>query len=240
MNPKTVGRPAREIAEGAGLIIPKEHPCKVLIGEAKKELIGMTYPMSLEKLSPVLGMFRASDFKDAVEVAKTCIHMSGKGHTASIHTAYEAQDRIEYFCNTIQAGRLVVNQPSAHGGIGDLYNFTLDPTLTIGCGSHGGNSISENVGVKHLLNYKKVVIKRENMLWLKTPTKIYFNYGCLGEALKELHRFKKCFFVTDRVLFDLGYSDWVVKPLEKAGVQCQYFFDVAPDPDLACCAKCLK
>lgn len=218
MNPKTVGRPAREIAEGAGLIIPKEHPCKVLIGEAKKELIGMTYPMSLEKLSPVLGMFRASDFKDAVEVAKTCIHMSGKGHTASIHTAYEAQDRIEYFCNTIQAGRLVVNQPSAHGGIGDLYNFTLDPTLTIGCGSHGGNSISENVGVKHLLNYKKVVIKRENMLWLKTPTKIYFNYGCLGEALKELHRFKKCFFVTDRVLFDLGYSDWVVKPLEKAGV----------------------
>lgn len=179
MNPATVGRPAREIAEKAGLTIPADHPCKVLIGEADWKQISHTYPMGLEKLSPVLGMFRAKDFEEAIEVAKTAIHLAGKGHTASIHTAFEAQDRIDKFAHVIQAGRLIVNQPSAHGGIGDLYNFTLDPSLTIGCGSHGGNSISENVGVKHLLNYKKVVIKRENCLWFKAPPKVYFKYGCL-------------------------------------------------------------
>ncbi|CAL6072026.1 Bifunctional_acetaldehyde-CoA/alcohol dehydrogenase [Hexamita inflata] len=240
MNPNTVGRPAREIAEKAGCVIPAEHACKVIVGEADWKLMSHKYPMGLEKLAPVLGMFRASDFKHAVEVAKTAIHMAGKGHTASIHTAFEAQERIDYFAHTIQAGRLIVNQPSAHGGIGDLYNFTLDPTLTIGCGSHGGNSISENVGIKHLLNYKKVVIKRENCLWFKAPPKVYFKYGCLQEALKELYVFKRCFFITDKVLFDLGYTDWVIKPLQEKGVKCSIFFDVAPDPDLACCAKCLS
>jgi len=120
-----------------------------------------------------------------------------------------------------------------------LYNFTLDPALTIGCGSHGGNSVSENVGVKHLLNYKKVTIKRENCLWFKTPPKVYFKFGCLTEALKELYCYKRCFFVTDKVLFDLGYTDWVIKPLEAKGIKCSVFFDVAPDPDLACCTKCL-
>lgn len=213
LNPTTVGRPARETAERCGLVIPKEHPCKVLIGEADPALVSHTYPMALEKLAPVLGMFRAKDFNDAVEVCKACVHLAGKGHTASIHTAYEAQDRIEYFAHNVQAGRLLVNQPSAHGGIGDIYNFTLDPTLTIGCGSHGGNSVSENVGIKHLLNYKKVTVKRENCLWFKAPPKVYFKYGCLGEALKELHHFKRCFFITDKILFDLGYTDWVVKPL---------------------------
>jgi len=112
--------------------------------------------------------------------------------------------------------------------------------LTIGCGSHGGNSVSENVGVKHLLNYKKVVVKRENTLWFKTPTKIFFNYGCLGEALKELYKFKRCFIVTGRAMYDLGFSDWIEKPLTAAGLVCQYFFDVAPDPDLECCSKCLE
>jgi acetaldehyde dehydrogenase/alcohol dehydrogenase len=115
---------------------------------------------------------------------------------------------------------LIVNQPSAHGGLGDLYNFTLDPSLTIGCGSHGGNSISENVGVKHLLNYKKVVVKRENTLWFKAPPKIFFNYGCLGEAIKELFKYKRCIIITGKVSFDLGFTDWVVKPLTEAGVNC--------------------
>jgi len=108
---------------------------------------------------------------------------------------------------------MFVNQPSAQGGIGDIYNFTLDPSLTLGCGSHGNNSISENVGVKHLLNYKKVLVKRQNCLWFKAPPKVFFNYGCLKAALKELYHFKRCFFITDKPLYDLGYTDWVVKPL---------------------------
>lgn len=179
MNPNTVGKPARYLAEQIGMKVPADHPCKVIIGEGDSSKIGDDHPMSLEKLTTVLGMFRAKDFKHAVEVAKECIHHSGKGHTASIHTAFEAQDRIDYFAHTIQAGRLLINQPSAHGGIGDLYNFKVDPTLTIGCGSHGNNSISVNVGPQHLINFKKVVIKRENCLWFKAPPKVYFRYGCL-------------------------------------------------------------
>lgn len=239
MNPTTVGTSARSIAEGAGLTIPKEHPCKVLVGEGDHKLISHTYPMGLEKLSPVLGLFKAKDFKEAVEIAAKAVHLAGKGHTASIHTAYQAQDRIDLFSHTLQAGRLLVNQPSALGGIGDLYNFMLAPTLTIGCGSHGGNSVSENVGPKHLLNYKSVTIKRENTLWFKAPPKVYFNKGCLEESLKELFHFKRAFIITDKILVDLGYTDRITKPLKEKNIELTIFHEVVPDPDLACCHKCL-
>ncbi|KAH0577890.1 Bifunctional acetaldehyde-CoA/alcohol dehydrogenase [Spironucleus salmonicida] len=240
LNPAAVGQPARKIAEMAGVSVPAEHPCKVLIGEDTNDHIGHTHAMSLEKLAPVLGMFKAKNFDEALEVASKCIHMAGKGHTGSIHTAFEAQDRINKFAQVVQAGRLIVNQPSAHGGIGDLYNFTLDPTLTIGCGSHGGNSVSQNVGCQHLLNYKNVVVKRENCLWFKSPPKIYFKYGCLTEAIKDLYHFKRCFIITDKILFDLGYTDNIIKPLEAKGIKTTIFSEVAPDPDLACCSSCLK
>lgn len=242
VNPAVVGLNARVIAEKAGINVPAECPCKVLVGEADWHKISKQYPMALEKLTTVLGLFKAKDFKEAVEICKTCVHLAGKGHTASIHTQYGARDRIEYFAHTVQAGRLIVNQPSAQGGLGDIYNFTTNPSLTLGCGSHGKNSVSENVTLKHLLNYKRVTIKRENCLWFKAPPKVYFRYGCLKAALKELSngRFKRCFFITDKILYELGYTDWVVKPLEKAGLTCDYFFDVAPDPDLSCCERCLE
>ena len=130
--------------------------------------------------------------------------------------------------------------PSAHGGIGDIYNFTSNPTLTIGCGSHGKNSVSENVSCKHLLNYKNVYVKRENCLWFKCPPKVFFKHGCLEEAMKELFGFKRVFIVTDKILLDLGYTDNIVKPLVAQNIATTIFSDVAPDPDLACCAACLK
>lgn len=140
--------------------------------------------------------------------------MSGKGHTGSLHTSLAAQDRIDRFAHEISCGRLLVNQPSAQGGIGDIYNFTLNPTLTIGCGSFGKNSVSENVSCKHLLNYKNVLVKRENMLWFRNPPKVFFKYGCLTEALKELYLFKRVMLITGRVSFDMGITDLITKPLE--------------------------
>lgn len=227
LNAKIVGQPAAHIAEMAGIKVPTE--TKVLIGEVEK--IGTEEPFSFEKLSPVLAMYKAKDFETAIGMGRDLVNFAGPGHTSVLYTANQNQDRIARFSEVIETGRMLVNTPSSQGGIGDLYNFRLDPSLTLGCGSWGGNAASENVGVKHLMNIKNVAERRENMLWFRVPPKIYFKQGAVGVALRELCGKKKAMIVTDKPLFQLGYTNKITSVLEEMGIAYQIFAEVAPDPD---------
>lgn len=229
LNADIVGQPAAKIAALAGVNVPAE--TKVLIGEAS--VIGAGEAFAYEKLSPVLAMYKAKDYADALDKAVKLVEFGGIGHTAVLYTAPGNQDRIDEFGQKMKVGRVLINMPSSQGAIGDLYNFKLEPSLTLGCGSWGGNSVSENVGVKHLLNVKTVAERRENMLWFKVPPKVYFKYGCLPIALREFADRKRAFIVTDRALFDLGYTEKVTNVLESMGMDCEVFYEVAPDPDLS-------
>ena len=229
LNAGIVGQPAYKIAEMAGVKVPVE--TKALVGEASE--IGHHEPFSAEKLSPVLGLYKAKDFEEATDIAQKLVLFAGAGHTSVLYTHQTNDERIKYFGEKLHTGRILINCPSSQGAIGDLYNFRLEPSLTLGCGSWGGNSVSENVGVKHLMNVKTVAMREENMLWFKVPEKIYFKPGSLELALKELKGRKKAFLVTDKPLFDLGYTKKITDVLEGLGIQYQIFSDVKPDPDLS-------
>ena len=229
VNPKIVGQPAYKIAELAGVTVPET--AKVIVGEEKE--VSVDNPFAHEKLSPVLALYKAKDFEDAVEKAYELVTLGGAGHTGVLYTDVRVSDRIDYFAKRIPTCRLLINSPSSQGGIGDLYNFKLEPSLTLGCGSWGGNAVSGNVGVENLLNYKTVAERRENMLWFKVPSKVYFKRGATDLALRELEGKKRAFIVTDRFLFDSGAVNAVTDVLEEIGIEYQIFFDVKPDPTLA-------
>ena len=234
LNAKIVGQSAYKIAELAGVKIPED--AKILIGEV--ESVELEEEFAHEKLSPVLAMYRAKNFEDAVSKAERLIADGGYGHTSSLYiNAVTEREKISYFTERMKTCRILINTPSSHGGIGDLYNFKLAPSLTLGCGSWGGNSVSENVGVKHLINIKTVAERRENMLWFRAPEKVYFKKGCLPVALDELGKVlgkKKVFIVTDSFLYKNGYTKVVTDKLDSMGIMHTTFFDVAPDPTLAC------
>lgn len=228
LNAEIVGQPVEKLAEMAGISIPEN--TKVLMGEVEE--IGVQEPFSLEKLSPILAIYRASNFEDATAKAKSLVNFAGHGHTSVLYTDPANQKHIQYFESTIETARVLINTPSSQGAIGDLYNFRLDPSLTLGCGTWGGNSVSENVGPHHLLNIKTVTERRENMLWFRIPPKVYFKAGCLPVALRELAGKKRAFIVTDKPLYDLGVTQEVEEVLDAIGVKTQTFFDVEPDPSL--------
>jgi acetaldehyde dehydrogenase/alcohol dehydrogenase len=236
VNAKIVGQAAPKIAEMAGIKVPAT--TKVLIGEATE--ISMDEPFAREKLSTVLALYRAKDFKDAVGMAGRLVAMGGMGHTSVLYTDQDQQkERVNFFGEQMKTSRILINTPASYGGIGDLYNFSLAPSLTLGCGSWGGNSVSENVGPKHLLN-KKIVAKRaENMLWHKLPSAIYFRRGCLPEALKELKGKKRALIITDDYLFRNGYADELIATLKKQGMEVETFFSVKSDPSLSTVRKCV-
>ncbi|MFL0267580.1 bifunctional acetaldehyde-CoA/alcohol dehydrogenase [Candidatus Clostridium radicumherbarum] len=236
LNSDIVGQTAYKIAKMAGINVLEG--TKVLIGEV--EAVDFKEAFAHEKLSPILGMYRAKNFDHAMEIAIKLIELGGFGHTSVLYTdQIKSKDRIEKFGAKMKTGRTIINMPASQGAIGDIYNFKLAPSLTLGCGSWGGNSVSENVGVKHLLNVKSVALRRENMLWFRVPEKIYFKFGCLPIALRELKEMdrKRAFIVTDRVLFDLGYVDLVTNTLEEIGIEAKIFYDVEPDPTLATARK---
>ena len=228
INAKIVGQSAYTIAELAGVKVPKE--TKVLIGEASK--IDVDEPFAYEKLSPVLGMFKVKTFEEGTDTAARLLDFQGIGHTSVLYTDQRNTDRISHFGARMKTARTLINTPASHGAIGDLYNFKLAPSLTLGCGSWGSNSVSENVGPQHLLNIKTVAARRENMLWLRIPPKVYHGSGCLGEALKDLDGKKRAFIVTDRYLKDNGHVDSTVATLEAMGIVTEVFSDVLPDPTL--------
>ncbi len=228
LNAKIVGQSAYKIAQMSNIEV-KENT-KILIG--KTSLISREEPFSLEKLSPVIALYKACDFEDGVNIAKKLVNLAGKGHTSVLHTDSRFNERIKYFSENLNTGRIIINSPSSHGAIGDIYNFKLDPSLTLGCGSWGKNSTSENVNIKHLLNYKTVAVRRENMLWQKLPPKIYFKRGAVDLALKELKDKKRAFIITDRFLFNKGIAFNITKILEEINVDYQIFFDIKPDPDI--------
>ena len=234
LNAKIVGQSAYTIAKLAGVDVPES--AKILIGEV--ESVDISEEFAHEKLSPVLAMYRAKDFADALNKAEKLIADGGFGHTSSIYLNENiAKDRFAEFCERMKTCRVLLNTPSSHGGIGDLYNFKLAPSLTLGCGSWGGNSVSENVGVKHLLNIKSVAERRENMLWFRAPQKVYIKKGCLPVALDELKTVmgkKKAFIVTDSFLYKSGFTKCITDKLDEMGISHETFFDVAPDPTLAC------
>lgn len=233
LNAAMVGQTAPAIAKLADIEVPDT--AKILIGEVTK--IGTDEPFSYEKLSTVLAMYKADDFESALDKAEQLIEFGGLGHTGVFYTDEMNQDRIDAFAKRIKAGRLLVNMPASQGAVGDLFNFRLEPSLTLGCGSHGGNSVSENVGVKHLINIKTVAERRENTLWFHVPPKIYFRRNCLGEALKDMIGKERAFIVTDRSLTDLGYADKVTRVLEEYGIAYEIFNDVLPDPTLETVGK---
>ena len=232
LNADIVGQPASKIAAMAGITVSED--VKVLIGEV--ESVELEEPFSHEKLSPILAMYKASSFDDAVNKAARLIELGGLGHTSVLYTDQATQtERIEQYGRRMKTGRTIINMPASQGAIGDLFNFKLAPSLTLGCGSWGGNSISENVGVKHLMNVKTIAERRENMLWYRIPDKVYFKSGCLAVALDELNDMgkKKAFIVTDKTLYDMGFADQVTHKLEQVGIDSKVFFDVEPDPTLA-------
>lgn len=233
LNAKIVGQRAVTIAALAGVTVPES--TKVLIGEV--ESVELSEEFAHEKLSPVLAMYHAKDIEEAFAKAERLIADGGYGHTSSIYlNTVTAQDKLNAFAERMKTCRILVNTPSSQGGIGDLYNFRLAPSLTLGCGSWGGNSVSENVGVKHLLNIKTVAERRENMLWFRTPQKIYIKQGCLPVALEELGTTmgkKRAFLVTDSFLFKNGYTKPITDKLSKIGVAYTEFFEVEPDPTLS-------
>ncbi len=236
LNPAIVGQSAFTIAEMAGVKAPKH--AKVLVGEVSDT--SLDEPFSHEKLSPVLAMYSAKDFADAVEKAYILVDQGGAGHTSVLYTDERYPERIDAFASKLHTSRILINSPSSQGGIGDLYNFRLEPSLTLGCGSWGGNSVSENVGVKHLLNYKTVAERRENMLWFKVPPKVYFKRGATDLALRELKGKKRAFIVTDRYLFNSGTIKRVTDVLDDINVDYQIFFDVKPDPTLETISEALS
>ena len=228
LNSAIVGQSACKIAEMAGIKV--DESTKALVAECSK--VGTEEPFSAEKLSPVLAMYKADNFETATELAKSLVSFGGRGHTSVLYTNPMNNDRIKHYGHVMITGRVLINCPSSQGAIGDVYNFRLEPSLTLGCGSWGGNSVSENVGVKHLMNIKSVASRKENMLWFKVPPRVYFKPGCLSLALKELKGKKRAFIVTDKPLFDLGYTKKVTDVLDEIGVQYKIFSDVHPDPDL--------
>ena len=240
LNAKIVGQSAFKIAELAGVKVPEK--TKILIGEVKS--VELSEEFAHEKLSPVLAMYRAKDFADALNKAERLIADGGYGHTSSLYVnVISGQEKIAEFGERMKTCRILINTPSSHGGIGDLYNFKLNPSLTLGCGSWGGNSVSENVGIKHLLNIKTVAERRENMLWFRAPGKVYMKKGCLPVALDELKAVygkKRAFIVTDTFLFENGYTKPITDKLEELGIQYTTFSNVAPDPNLACAKEGAK
>ena len=240
LNAKIVGQSAARIAELSGVSVPPE--TKLLIGEVERTDIGEEF--AHEKLSPVLAMYRARSREDAFEKAEQLVLEGGPGHSASLYVdPVTGQDTVRAFAERMKACRVLVNTPSSHGGIGDLYNFRLLPSLTLGCGSWGGNSVSGNVGVQHLLNVKTVAQRRENMLWFRAPEKVFIKKGCLASALDELRtvmRKKRAFLVTDRFLYESGMSRAVTDQLDRMGIAHTTFFDVSPDPTLACAREGAK
>ncbi len=234
INAKIVGQSAKKIADLAKITVPRN--TKILIGEV--ESVDSSEEFTHEKLSPVLAMYKAKNFDDALDKAESLVFDGGLGHTSSLYIdSVLEEEKINKFSNRMATCRILINTPSSHGGIGDIYNFKLTPSLTLGCGSWGGNSISENVGVKHLLNIKTVAERRENMLWFRTPEKVYIKRGCLPVALDELKTVmnkKKVFIVTDKFLYENGYTNDITKKLTEMGIEYSIFFDVMPDPTLAC------
>ena len=232
LNAKIVGQPAAKIAALADVTVPEG--TKILIGEV--ESVELSEEFAHEKLSPVLAMYKAKDFADALDKADKLVEDGGFGHTSSVYlNEITEQDKLNAFAARMKTCRILVNTPSAHGGIGDLYNFKLAPSLTLGCGSWGGNSVSDNVGVKHLLNIKTVAERRENMLWFRAPEKVYIKKGCLPVALDELRSVrgaKKAFIVTDNFLYQNGYTKPITDKLDEMGIVHTTFFDVQPDPTL--------
>ena len=240
LNAKIVGQKAHIIAKMAEIEVPET--TKILIGEV--ESVDITEEFAHEKLSPVLAMYRANDFEDAVSKASKLVEDGGIGHSSSIFlNTITSQDKLDYFQEKMKTCRVLVNSPSSHAGIGDIYNFKLTPSLTLGCGSWGGNSISENVGIKHLLNIKTVAERRNNMLWLRCPEKIFIKRGCIPVALEELKYVlnkKKVFLVTDQFLFENGYTRVITDKLNELGIEHTTFSNVAPDPNLACAKEGAK
>lgn len=239
LNAKIVGQSAYTIASLAGIDVPKD--TKILIGEV--ESVDISEEFSHEKLSPVLAMYRAKTFDEAIKKAERLIADGGFGHTASLFIDTKETEKINKYQEAMKTCRILINTPASQGGIGDLYNFKLAPSLTLGCGSWGGNSVSDNVGVMHLLNIKTVAERRENMLWFRAPEKIYFKKGCMPVALNELKNImgkKKAFIVTDTFLYKNGYLKPVTDKLEELGIAYTCFYDVAPDPTLACAIEGAK
>ena len=228
-HPSIVGQSAHKIAELSGFEIPEDS--KVLLAERPK--VDWEDPFSREKLSPILTMYKAKNFEQAAEMAYELVSKGGAGHTAVLYTDERSKERINSYAEKMPACRVLINSPSSQGGIGDLYNFKLEPSLTLGCGSWGGNAVSGNVGVENLLNYKTVAERRENMLWFKVPSKVYFKRGAVDLALRELQGKKRAFIVTDRFLFDSGAVNAIINVLDEVGIEYQIFFDVKPDPTLS-------
>ncbi len=233
LNSKIVGQSAHTIAALAGVDVPES--TKILIGEV--ESVDLSEEFAHEKLSPVLALYRAADFDEAIAKAERLVADGGYGHTSSLYINTAETEKMAKHANAMKTCRILINTPSSQGGIGDLYNFRLTPSLTLGCGSWGGNSVSENVGVKHLINIKTVAERRENMLWFRAPEKVYFKKGCMSTALDELgtvmHK-KKAFVVTDQFLYKNDYAKPIFDKLDEMGIKYTCFYDVAPDPTLAC------
>ena len=240
LNAKIVGQSAYTIASLAGVKVPET--TKILIGEV--ESVDFSEEFAHEKLSPVLAMYRAKKFDDAIEKAYALIEGGGLGHTSSLYIDTDKEkEKLEKFYNTMKTCRVLINTPSSQGGIGDIYNFKLAPSLTLGCGTWGGNSVSENVGIKHLINIKTVAERRENMLWFRAPEKVYIERGSLPVALEELKNVmnkKKVFIVTDTFLYENGYTKCITDKLDEMGIEHTTFFNVAPDPTLACAKEGTK
>lgn len=233
LNANMVGQSAYNIAKMAGVTVPES--AKVLVGEVTS--VELEEPFSHEKLSPVLAMYKVKNFEEGLVKAERLIELGGLGHTSILYTdEIKSKDRIMTFGHRMKTARTLINMPASQGAIGDLFNFKLAPSLTLGCGSWGGNSVSENVGPKHLINVKTIAKRRENMLWFRVPEKTYFKYGCLPVALQELADMgkKKAFIVTDKVLFELGYTNKITDVLSANGIQYKVFCDVEPDPTLRC------
>ena len=232
LNARIVGQKASTIAKMAGVEVPEE--TKILIGEV--ESVDISEPFAHEKLSPVLAMYKAKDFDDALQKAEQLVADGGYGHTSSLYINVNEKEKMAKHAAMMKTCRILINTPSSQGGIGDLYNFKLAPSLTLGCGSWGGNSVSENVGVKHLINIKTVAERRENMLWMRTPEKVYFKKGCTPVALDELKNVmgkKRCFIVTDSFLYKNGFTKKIEDKLDQMGIVHTCFSDVEPDPSLA-------
>ena len=239
LNSKIVGQKAYTIASLAGIEVPEY--TKILIGEVTST--DMSEAFAHEKLSPVLAMYKVNTYNEALDIANDLVELGGLGHTSSIYVNVNESDKIEMFYNKMKTCRVLINTPAAQGGIGDLYNFKLEPSMTLGCGSWGGNSVSENVGVKHLLNIKSVAERRNNMLWFRAPEKVYIKKGCLPVALEELKNVmdkKKVFLVTDNFLFENGFTKCITDKLNELGIDHTIFSDVAPDPSLSCAKEGAK
>ena len=236
LNAKIVGQTARTIAELAGITVPPQ--TKALIAEVSK--VGMEEPFSREKLSPTLALYKADTYEEAIANAKNLLNYGGLGHTAVLYTNTQNEERIREFGHVMLASRVLINTPSSHGGIGDLYNFAMNPSLTLGCGSWGGNYVSENVGPMNLLNIKSIAKRRENMLWFQIPSKIYFKYGCLCTAIKDLAGKKRAFIVTDKFLYSTGLLAPMLQTLTDMGIATHVFSDVTPDPTIQLAQKGLE